>query len=474
MSHAFFVRGLCRALFILEEKEMKFSRKFVAILLVLTMLSGICLTSCSSNSDSDRISDETEITEDRNSDKDKDNSVSNNDNNNNLNNSNNNSQDYDNIQDNQSTPEKNAGFDNYILSYVTDIQAFSEGKAFIKLKDSNAYSCIDTKGNVLFNVDCENSNLLNCVAGFHNGIAAFNAFLCDTNGNKIHPELVGGTSFRLGYSIMADAFKDGYIAVSKTTTNFMSSVTELAIVNSKMEIIVDYSAELFDLYVKYIDGLSSYPTKYFKGYLIQKNDGYTALNLNTGKETGKYSSFKELVEGEDIAIKHKSDIWAPTEKGYCYDDLTGYSEGELVLDLSQYENAIFGDFVNGLACVVFRVSTADFFTIIDETGSFKFEPVELKGTLDMSYAFNMVIQRIDNDHTEKAEDYGKFVVLTKDGEHILTTFAPTGKIAEKEIEGLGCYRLDSILTVGDNLIFGVMKQKKDCSIFCFDLDLNKQ
>ena len=377
----------------------------------------------------------------------------------------------------EASSKEDSKFKEYTITYSTGVSAFSAGKAFIKC-DESGYTCIDKNGNSLFDVSGSNEYITLC-SGFYNGIATFQGaksgtFLCDEKGNKIYADVVGGSSFAgLEYVAFQDAFKDGYIFVRKTTTDFSGSHDEIAIVNYKMEIVCDYSADLLDLYNKYA-GYSYYYAGYLAMYDYYGTDNYVALNLKTGKETAEYSTFKEWVENEKIPLKYQSDVWEPdirNKVGYYYEDLTKYNEGEHVLDLSQYTNAQFGEFVNGLADIAFTVQESSgkykyFFTIIDETGAFKFEPIEVDGN-----SYNVPkICRLDEAGAQP-DDCGKFLVITSTNgtDYTYTIFDVNGK--QKEIK-LG-YSMN-VCKVGEGLILGLVKAKTNYNLVCFDFDLNKK
>ena len=219
---------------------------------------------------------------------------------------------------------------------------------------------------------------------------------------------------------------------------------------------------------------------------IKKDDEiyvYTALNLKNGKET-EYSTLEELYKSENI-VRRASDDWVAATNGYKN------GNGELVLDLSQYTNAFFGDFVNGLAYVTFKVQESTgkakyYFTVIDETGKFKFEPVELKGDLNYSgytgYQYpdvvDKLVTRMDEDSIENSEYYGKFIVTTiMNGNKILTTFDMNGKVAEKEVGKWYNDFMSDELVVGDGLIISKIENSStyySYKLLCYDFNLNKQ
>lgn len=476
-------------------------KKLVAFLLVLTMVSSICLTSCMFNLDSDELDDDNADNQIADEEVDyKDSALENND----YKETNKQEQDSSQTQNqgqnqnssegenNQNQTTQNAGFDDYT---VVSISPFSEGKAFIRgdLLTNSSFKCIDKKGNILFEIPQSSADAV--IFGFHNGIAAVKPVggvsgevkLYDDKGKEISPETVGGTYF-LGitdiYGIYEKMYKDGYIFVIKNTTDFTGSVSELGIVNSKMEMLVDFSEEFYKKYAYFNNSYDYYDGLYIRK--IKKDDEiyvYTALNLKNGKET-EYSTLEELYKSENI-VRRASDDWVAATNGYKN------GNGELVLDLSQYTNAFFGDFVNGLAYVTFKVQESTgkakyYFTVIDETGKFKFEPVELKGDLNYSgytgYQYpdvvDKLVTRMDEDSIENSEYYGKFIVTTiMNGNKILTTFDMNGKVAEKEVGKWYNDFMSDELVVGDGLIISKIENSStyySYKLLCYDFNLNKQ
>ncbi len=295
--------------------------------------------------------------------------------------------------------------DTAAISYAT---LFSEGYAFVNLnKDLSKEYCIDKQGNIIFTLDV---GVHGDTTGFYNGICAFGSgweesSICDITGKITTAEDLGGTKILL-YNLLdgaapgiLDAFRDGYFFVEKTETTFTDSVTKMAIFNSKLEKVVDFSEEMVALYYEFCGA------NYYNGYLYD-NGFVDVLDLNTGKKVENVESLLGEVE-----IAHSSDFWVFYENGY-YNLLDIESEVPLVIDLSEYADTLAkaSDFKDGEAYLIFNSNDVNFFTILLENGEFAFEPVQLEGT-----------------SVSVAREAGKYVVVTSgQGEIKLQVFDKDG------------------------------------------------
>lgn len=223
--------------------------------------------------------------------------------------------------------------------------------------------------------------------------------LCDKTGKIITAEELGGDKF-IDEEVI---FADGYILVKKTTTSYQGSYDEMAVFNSKLEKIVDFSQELYETYERDFTYSS---TNCYNGYLFNSVvDGY--IDLNTGT-VSKVSS--ELMN--KIQPKRESDFWCVGERYngsfytendeelFIYDGRKKWFSDEYtptistIFDLSEYENAyvvsmnefFYNGYVDGYAGLRFRVEDSEegernYFTIMDEKGEFCFEPIETQGII---------------------------------------------------------------------------------------------
>ncbi len=309
---------------------------------------------------------------------------------------------------------------------ITDMIDFREGKALVRYGEisSSEYQtvyCIDKAGTILFTLN--GINVASGISGFYNGLTTLqvhengkiSTILCNDKGEIIKPEDLGATSFLIEpnstKSQTIPLFVDGYIFVEKTETTFTSSTTKAAVLNSDLEIIVDYSEELYNLYEQFIC------CSYYNGYLYDMwhNEVTSVLDLKTGKTVEDLASLAASIERE-----YESDLWL--KDNYCYFDLI---TGEKKVDLSKYSETIATtyDFECGLAPVLFYSGDKYFFAIVKEDGSFCFDPAEIGGSSPTV--------KYDN---------GKFVVFSSIGSNYhIETFDASGKLGELNMEMSGFY-----------------------------------
>jgi len=263
------------------------------------------------------------------------------------------------------------------LTKITSSTAFSEGKAWVRYgqlgKDEyNTAYCINKEGKILFSIN----NAPGCGV-FYNGLSQISLklnpekdwettdCLCDENGNITKPADLGATEF-LASSDVSKAFQDGYVFAVKVETSFSGSTTKIAVFDSDMNKIIDYSE---DIMAFFNTGLGSFDCEYNNGFLcLPYDDKYLDLKTNQIKNKTEY-----LI---DSAPERASDAWEydSWEAAY-YDPFTDAK----TLDLSQYKETIYGTFTfdGGRAPLVFKSADIYYFTIIKEDGSFCFEPMEI-------------------------------------------------------------------------------------------------
>lgn len=280
---------------------------------------------------------------------------------------------------------------------------YSEGLMFVDTTqltmENHTISCIDKKGKIIFEIEASY-----VISGFYNGFALVmqeKAVLCDKTGKVITAGELGADSFIYDRT---EIFEDGYILAKRVTTTFQGSVDEMAVFNSKLEKTVDFSKELYD---QYINHFSYNGTMYYDGYLFGVVESY--LDLRTGT---LYDDISEL--SSKLNCENNSDLWlaagryngtfsvANDEEYFIYDYRDRLSSDEYhptitpVIDLSEYAETAtvcsmnkLGDrgYVDGTAALQFVVQDSErgvinYFTIMDESGSFCFEPIETKGTIN--------------------------------------------------------------------------------------------
>lgn len=305
------------------------------------------------------------------------------------------------------------------------LTGYHEGLMFIDSANNieiHTISCIDKTGKNVFSIEASS-----IISGFHNGLALVmqeKAVLCDKTGKIITAQELGGTSFDVYNSKI---FEDGYILVNKTTTSFQGSVNEMAVFNSDLEKIVDFSS---DLYTWCNDDYRYAGTTYYNGYLFDRGITSSVLDLRTGIRSENLAEWVENIE-----LKNESDFLITGEefeKYYIYDYREVLSSDEYdpkrtpIIDFSETggrirsKNQIGTGFVDGYAALVFEVEDSEvdernYFTIIDESGAFLFEPIETQG----------VIGQI-------AYDNGFFVLNTSNG--YIEVYNQSGKVATKSYE----------------------------------------
>lgn len=310
------------------------------------------------------------------------------------------------------------------VSKITSSTAFSEGKAWVRYGKitSDEYTtlyCINKNGEILFTVD--NTNISSPLP-FHNGLSVVPFIIdekvvyciCDENGNITKPSDIGATEFLIKSDYEEgnthNLFEDGYIFAKKIEATFSGSSVTAALLDSSLEIIAGYTEEVLDLYEEYIH---SY---YYNGYLYNIND-YKVFDVKAGKEIEDVSSFIS-----SFKPKYASDMWEYNwESCVYYDSLA--STFTVTLDLSEYSETISQMYLfeNGKAPLVFESADIAFFTVINEDGSFCFDPVELSG---------------NSGCTVKAYN-DKYLVVSGGNGYMLETFDLNGKIAEAKIDVTG-------------------------------------
>ncbi len=368
----------------------------------------------------------------------------------------------------ENEPTINLGFGNY---KVSEYSAFSEGKAIIKLAenaDTNIFHCIDKNGNVLFKATVQSDNIVSCVNGFHNGLAVFgetpyNWIECkilNDEGETLDPSCVGGTSFMYNNTYgdgVKKMFEDGYLLVKKTTSTAEGTIDEYAVVNHKMQIVVDYSRQFGELITEEF----YFTNIYVDGYLIRHayddyyNDCYYALNIKTGERLGKYNTLEDFCADTNVKIERESDFWMENSDSDGYINL----DGDLVINLSEYSETLQekGVFKDGYAMISFveheDSSDARYsVTVIDDAGNFMFEPIEIEGRIDRIY---------------NAGD-GKFLVSSNG---YFATFNKHGKKAQTEKGAVALYGVE----IGEDIILTAPGLGEGFyQLECYTFDLQKK
>ena len=416
-------------------------KKTLAFILIAAMLiaSALTLASCNSSSDGTTGSKGTEPTSGTTS-------GTNGNNNNNNNNSNNNS------NNNTNTPSAESDLSKLDVTYASP---FSEGKAFVRNGDDYTHlHCIDKTGKILFTLTHpDEDGAIDVIEGFHNGIAALNfnvlsgAWLCNEKGEIIKPDSIDATAFDISETdeFSIDLFKAGYFIAKKTTTDFTGSVDEFAVVDSKLNVVVDFSED-------FNNGTTHYNYVY-KHYIIDFETG-KYMNLKDGTE----GSAKTLINNDPDILDHPSDAWGKTFSAGSWDGYYDLINNTKKIDLSEYSETLYdcGDFKDGNAYLVFRTESSEgyktFFTVMGEDGEFEFEPKEIYVGYDVKYYFD-----------------GHYVLyFVNDNEHKLAVIDDEGNLKEIEFESVGNFFLTSIKFSDEGIMF-----KDENGVQYFDFDLKK-
>ncbi len=296
---------------------------------------------------------------------------------------------------------------------IGDAHGYHDGLMFVEKKDNlndTTLYCIDKTGKIVFSLP-ETQGHKYFVSLYAKSYAYRDSYavlkvddtvvLCDKKGNIIRPEDMGATSFLMEEHYLGKMFGHGYILARKTTTSFAGSVDEVAVFNTKLEKIVDFSASLAVSYESYFDRgwLYNDDIDYCDGFLFNRTtDRY--IDLETG----------EMKEGV-------SALYTNSEK----------NNPAYTIVLNQYKDTLYKkhSLGNGTFGVTFRVEETQggtnlFFVIMDKTGTFLFEPIEVE--TDKASQYNL------------ASENGICVIDTSIGsngyDRCLTVFDATGKVAE--------------------------------------------
>ncbi len=340
------------------------------------------------------------------------------------------------------------------------VTGYHEGLMFIENTTNmgmHTISCIDKTGKTVFSIEASY-----IISGFHNGLAFVmrdKAVLCDKTGKIITAQDLGGTSFDADNPKI---FEDGYILVNKTTTSFQGSVNEMAVFNSDLEKIVDFSS---DLYNWYNNDYQYNGTTYYNGYLFDRDITGGVLDLRTGERSQNLAVWVENME-----LKNETDFWLAGERWngtfstpngeiyFIYDRRDYLSSSEYhpvitpVIDLSEAggrirsNNQIGTGFVDGYAALVFEVMDSEvgerhYFTILDKDGNYCFEPVEVAGTIDEVKTENGIFVLSVVPHSRNESSY------------YIEVYDVSGKIGVKEYQKPDTSFWSIDFDISDSIIF---------------------
>ncbi len=312
---------------------------------------------------------------------------------------------------------------------------FSEGLAIVS--DGTRTCCIDKTGSIIFELDVPFDTTSGgfYTQGFQHGYVKIGTALYDKTGKVTTPEDVGVTA------LYDYALSGGYIIAYKEEATYNSTTQALGVMDTEFNWIIPLSEELYQNARKLTDPYVS--TYAIDGYII--NHGTYVFEIST-------STYYEFDDAPEALGEHG---WTPyTDGSFCKGD------GTVVFTVEGSRAQ--GKWVNGQHIVSFYNQTANknFFTLVDTTGSFAFEPVEMPLPHDIVWGHNWAYD-------------GRYIVVSNAvGEgplYVYDTVEKTGRLSD--IKTGGKYILnDGVLTVYDvkmDLYSGTTS-----SICYYDLDFN--
>lgn len=255
-----------------------------------------------------------------------------------------------------------------ISGEITGASVFSDGLAFVCVDGNKEKTyCINEDGYIVFELEQKLVVNNTIYSKFINGLSLIPQGICNTEGKVTTPEEVGATSF---YSI---AFEGGYILAEKITSDYSSSKKELGVLNKNFEWIVPLSEDLYSSVENSLSGLTSIDSKsfYSNDYIYFEN-------------TKNYLDLKNGTIAETANIPFPSNAWKTFSDNTFRDN-----NGNTILDLNKHDNIILlsgSRFNNKKAPVKFYNpdTNTNFFTLIDESGNFLFEPVATNNNMSIA------------------------------------------------------------------------------------------
>lgn len=256
------------------------------------------------------------------------------------------------------------------IKYTWD---FSGGYTFVEYSDDDiAYHCIDTDGNVVFQLDqdlfsqCPTPDFYNGYAFLDwvhqedtDGNTFYTEAILDTDGNLVFPSDVGAEKF------CGEALEGGFIIVEVWDRSVTPIDHKLGVMNTNFEWVYAPTVELYNEFGG-ISEISSTSTYYANVLYLGRNRYWDLL---TGEIT------------DTVSFSTPSDKWDPESKGefedWLYDTMLDLEEldGFDNLYSTQY-------FHNGKVLVIFYDSGVFSVTLVDEKGMILFTPIQLSEDYD--------------------------------------------------------------------------------------------
>ena len=372
--------------------------------------------------------------------------------------------------------------------------AYSDGLLLVKLKQTGDICCTDKEGNIRFTVyeSAYNEYFVSCgFNGKHAVIEAVNKkdpskteyLLCNRSGQLISAGRIGADSFVFDLEVSEDMFRDGYLLAIKSVIiepevetdkedkenkeKKEKTVEQMAVFNSDLEVVSDFSEAFFSAYSK------GKFNCYSDGFLYQLSR-LSYLDLNTGNIGEDKRELRSRMPSE-----HKSDFWelysSDKDKYGIFDsrDMTLDSKFkakdiELAIDLAPQRNYIHSvaPFNSGSAGVVFkdeeeRTAPKYYFTLIDESGSFMFEPEKVPSLPQVSN---------ENDLWVVCSSVGSWVTHV---ELLISVYDHSGKIATLDFsEKLDGTQSTPSITISEGVIvLRLCGKNSEGKVFLFDTQL---
>lgn len=298
---------------------------------------------------------------------------------------------------------------------IIHTKGYENGIAYVVIANEGKITSypafIDENGNILFEAKGFTYNEANPIS--EKGITLLYDndminYICDIkNGRIITAQELGGTNIVQGeYELLGD----GYVLVEKVETAYNGSTKSIAIFNDRMEEVYSYSKELYNFLYESDWGMDR---RYSNGYIyseIYSDNGY--FNINTGEFGNNITEIPTSVREEN-----SNEIWTSI-----------FNKSDKFVNI--YEQ---GEFINGYAPVVFKTEDVYYFTIVDKSGDFCFDPVVTKGNYICGSA-------------------GEYVVVAWDGQgdSYIEIFNTSGKVTEIAVEIENFHEVE--LTYSENII----------------------
>lgn len=252
---------------------------------------------------------------------------------------------------------------------------FSDGLCFAQIKfDAKKVAvkstvCIDKNGDIQF--ELEGNYLTAC--NFSNGIALLQSndrtyYICNAKGELTSLQDLDGDKMYGSYTSFEDdisskMWQDGYFLVEKVTSDYSGTKHEVAIYNSKLEKVKDYSEELYTWFEKGKE-------KYFRDFILKDNAENTIEVLDV--KSGALSEHTPESFYSTVQINKRSDLWSVS--GY---NVLTRSTLEVVCNLKEKYPTVHqcGDFENGFAPIIFTTEGSHYFSVLNEDFELEFAPV---------------------------------------------------------------------------------------------------